>query len=307
LRNILLIKHGSLGDIISSTSVIHDIRNHFNNHKIFILTTPGYKNFFEKSNLVNIILIDHRKGFFSIFSIIKKILNYNFEIIIDLQNSQRTSFYLFFMRLFSNAKISGTSMFVNYRYKYSSTDIPSVINGLSNQIEILGIKTTRQPYLQWLDNSSFDFNTINKNFFIINPGCSKKNNQKKWSPENYAKVCSYLLSKNILPIVIGSNLDKEDIVKISKNEKNILNLLNNSPLEVIFQLSKKAIGAISNDTGPSHLIAATGCFLHLVLSDFSNTKTVIPQGENVSFTQKENINDISVDEIINKIKIIFKI
>ena len=84
-------------------------------------------------------------------------------------------------------------------------------------------------------------------------------------------------------------------------------MLNNSPLDVIFQLSKKALGAISNDTGPGHLIAASGCMLHLILSNFSNVKTVIPQGGNVSFTQKENINDISVEEIINKIKVIFKI
>ena len=101
MKKILLIKHGSLGDIISSTSVIYDIRKHFINHKIFILTTFRYKKFFEDSNLVDEIFIDNRKGLFSILFIIKKILNLNFEIIIDLQNSQRTSLYSFFIRLFS--------------------------------------------------------------------------------------------------------------------------------------------------------------------------------------------------------------
>lgn len=308
MRNILLIKHGSLGDIISSTSVIGDIKVHYSEYKIFILTTYGYKNFFKNSNLVDSILIDKRKGLFSIIKIIRKIMSYNFEIIIDLQNSQRTSLYLLFMRIFSNAKINGTSSFANYKYRYSFNDIPSVINGLSNQVEILGVKTTRKPYLQWLDNNSFDFNSIdNKNFFIINPGCSIKNYQKRWNPENYAKICTYLLSKKILPVIIGSHLDKETINVITDKEKNILNLLDLSPLDVIFQLSKKAIGAISNDTGPGHLIAASGCTLHLILSHFSNVKTVIPQGNNVSFTQKKYINDISVDEVIKKIEIIFKV
>lgn len=308
MGKILLIKHGSLGDIISSTSVIYDIRNHFTNHKIFILTTLKYEEFFKDSNLIDNILIDNRKGFFSNLLIVKKIINLKFEIIIDLQNSQRTSLYSFLIRLFSTTKINGTSKLVNYRYKYSSKNIPSVIDGLSNQVEILGIKTTRKPYLHWLDNNSFNFNSLkNKNFFIINPGSSKKNKQKKWNPENYAKICTFLVSKNILPIVIGSNLDKEAVEIISSYEKNILNLLNQSPLSVVFQLSKKAIGAISNDTGPAHLIAASGCKLHLILSNFSNTQTVIPQGQNVSFTQKKNINKILVKEILKKIEEIFKL
>ena len=308
MRKILLIKHSSLGDIISSTSVIYDIRKHFINHKIFILTTSRYKDFFEDSNFVDEILIDNRKSIFSILFIITKILNLNFEIIIDLQNSQRTSLYSFFIRLFSSTMINGTGKFVNCRYKNFSKNIPPVIDGLSNQIELLGVKTTRKPHLNWLDNNSFNLDSLNnKKFVIINPGCSKKNEQKKWSPENYARICTYFVSKNILPIVIGSDLDKKAIEIINKNEKNILNLLNNSPLDVIFQLSKKALGAISNDTGPGHLIAAGGCMLHLILSNSSNVKTVIPQGSNISFTQKDNINDISVEEIINKVKVIFKI
>ena len=76
---------------------------------------------------------------------------------------------------------------------------------------------------------------------------------------------------------------------------------------MVYQLSKKALGAVSNDTGPAHLIAASGCKLHLILSSFSNIKTVIPQGENVSFTQKENIENILVEEIIDSVEKIFKI
>ena len=81
-------------------------------------------------------------------------------------------------------------------------------------------------------------------------------------------------------------------------EKNVLNLFNKSPLSIIFQLSQNAIGAISNDTGPAHLIAASGCPIHLILSDFSNTETVIPQGTNVSFIRKKDIKNILVEEVI---------
>ena len=309
MKKILIIKHGSLGDIISSTSAINDIRNHYKNQKIIILTTRKYKNFFNNSDLVDDVLIDNRKGLIATFLIIKKLINLEIGIIIDLQNTFRTSIYSFFIRFFSKIKINGTGFFSNYRYKYSLKNPPTVIEGLANQIEILGIKTSRKPYLEWLNNNNnFDFNILsNKIFFIVNPGCSKNNYQKRWSAEKYAKICSYLITKNVLPVIIGSDEDKEAIEIIASKEKGILNLINKSSLDVIFQLSKKAKGAISNDTGPAHLIAATGCKIHLLLSNFSNSKTVIPQGENVTFTQNKNIDSIEVVEVIKKMNQIFQI
>jgi len=265
-----------------------------------------YKSFFEESCFFDEILIDNRKNFILTILIFKKILQLKFDLIIDLQNSKRTSIYALLLRLFSKVKINGTGLYSTHRYKSLSKNLPSVIDGLSNQIEILGIKTTRKPFLDWLNKEPFNFkNLVNQNFIIINPGCSKKNFQKKWPAENYAKLCSYLISINILPIIIGSSLDKEEVKIIERREKNILNLLNKSPLDVVFQLSQKAIGAISNDTGPAHLIAASGCKIHLLLSSFSNIQTVVPQGDNVSYTQKKMIENILVEDVIKKLNKIF--
>ena len=308
MSKILIIKHGSLGDIISSTSAITDIKNHYKESKITLLTSGRYKNLFERSKFFENIIIDERYGIISILKIIKRIIRIKFDIIIDLQNSQRTSFYIFFLRLFTKSKINGSTKFSTVKYIYSRKNMPSVINGLSNQIEMLGIKTTRKPNLDWLDGDLCNIKNLkNKNFFIINPSCSKNNIQKKWPAYCYAQICTYLLSKDILPVVIGSKDDKETIDEIINKEDKILNLLNKSPLETIYQLSKKAKGAISNDTGPAHLIAASGCKIHLILSGFSNPNTVIPQGNNVTYTQSKNIDEILVDEILKNLNTIFKI
>ena len=308
MKKILVIKHGSLGDIISSTSAMRDIKKHYINNKLIILTTQKYKSFFQESNFFDEILVDNRKSFFSTILILKKILQLNFDLIIDLQNSKRTSIYALFLRLLSKVKINGTGLYSTHKYKALSKNLPSVINGLSNQIEILGIKTTRKPFLDWLNKDPFNFKgLVNQNFVIINPGCSKKNSQKKWPAQNYAQLCSYLISVNILPIIIGSHLDQKEVEIIESEEKKILNLLNKSPLRVVYQLSQRAIGAISNDTGPAHLIAASGCKIHLLLSSFSNVKTVIPQGDNVSYTQQKMIENILVEDVINKLNKIFSL
>jgi len=303
LRKILVIKHGSLGDIISATSVLKDIRDYYLEDELTIITTKKFKNFFLNSPLVNNVIVDDRKGFFISLVIIKKIIKLKPFLIIDLQNSNRTSIYAFFIRFFSKIKINGSGFFSTERYIDNYSSLPSVIDGLSNQIEKLGIKTRRKPFLDWLLDNSIDWKIINnKKFIIINPGCSLNNQQKKWSEKKFSEICSYLNSKKILPIIIGSKDDEKTINKILEYEKNVLNLCNKSPLNIIYQIAKKAMGAISNDTGPAHLISASGCKIHLILSSFSNINTVLPKGYNVSFTQKRNINEISSQEIILEIE-----
>ena len=303
MKNILIIKHGSLGDIISATSALKDIREHYINDNIVILTTNKFKNFFLESPFVNNVLVDNRGGFVKSLIIVNKIVKLKIDLIIDLQNSRRTSIYEFLFRIFTFAEINGTGIFATKRYKNIYSVLPPVVEGLSNQIEKLGIKTRRRPFLDWLMNKPFDWSQINsKKFMIINPGCSVDSDQKRWSEKNFTGICDFLFSRNILPILIGSLADQEPIDFIDTNAKNVINLCDKSPLNVVYQISKKAIGAISNDTGPAHLIAASGCRIHLVLSSFSNVHTVIPRGSNVTYTQKNNINEISVGEVIKAIE-----
>ena len=58
MSNILIIKHGSLGDIVQISGALLDIRTHFKNKKIYILTTSKYKNLFESCPYIDEVLID---------------------------------------------------------------------------------------------------------------------------------------------------------------------------------------------------------------------------------------------------------
>ena len=42
MSNIVIIKHGSLGDIVQISGVLHDIKEENKDKKIFILTTIPY-------------------------------------------------------------------------------------------------------------------------------------------------------------------------------------------------------------------------------------------------------------------------
>ena len=105
MKKILIIKHGSLGDIILSSFCICAIRYYYYNSKIYLLTEKKYFDFFKKSPYVDFIIEDNRKENFLIsFNKKIKLFSEKFDLIIDLQNSKRTSFYNFYLEFFSLAK-----------------------------------------------------------------------------------------------------------------------------------------------------------------------------------------------------------
>ena len=297
-KKILIIKHGSLGDIINATSVIVATRQKYINAQIDILTSNSYSSFFKKINKSFNIHEDNREGIFKSFKLLIFLNKKKYDLIIDLQNSNRTKHYSLFLKIFSKVKINGTHRYSNFKYTFDKYDPPSVIDGLVSQVKLINIEAISRPVLDFLktdSNESIPF--LDKDFFIINPGCSNKNDYKKWSPQNYSIICKYLIVKNILPVLIGTESDRESVEIIKKNVPDCIDLLNKSPLESIFLLSNNALGAISNDTGPAHLIASTDCKLHLVLSSRSDVKTVIPQSTNVTFNQSDDINNINPDDV----------
>ena len=98
--NILIIKHGSIGDFVMSIGSIRSIRNKFPKNKIYLLTTTLIKNKFFKIPYVDQIFIDDRKSKLDLVKYLLKLRKLNISLIVDLQNSQRTEIYHLFTRIF---------------------------------------------------------------------------------------------------------------------------------------------------------------------------------------------------------------
>ena len=96
MSNILIIKHGSLGDIVQISGVLRDIRETHKSDQLFILTTLPYLELLSRCPYVDGVLLDKRLSRWNIFYLVqlkKKLDKYNFSHVYDLQNSSRTSFY----------------------------------------------------------------------------------------------------------------------------------------------------------------------------------------------------------------------
>ena len=58
MSNILIIKHGSLGDIVQISGILKDIRDTLKSEKIFILTTMPYVELLSRCPYIDGVIID---------------------------------------------------------------------------------------------------------------------------------------------------------------------------------------------------------------------------------------------------------
>ena len=284
-KKILIIKHGSTGDIFMSFNVLKSIINH--NPNITICSTKtGFKTLkLLNSNFKEI--TDDRGKFIETIKVLLKIKKKKFDYIIDLQNSTRSSIYLLFIKLFSNAKSNGTSVFSSFRYK-SKNYKEHVITGLYKQIKLLNIPKTQNHI--YLPN-----NKINQ--VIIVPGSSKSGQDKRWPFENYLKVIEYLTSKKIRCYIIGGQ-DEKDIEKMIPTNKYIINLINNSPWDYVKKIALKSKITISNDTSAMHFISNLNLPVIAIMKDNIYAFRNRPLSDNPIIIKNKNINDIPTKRVI---------
>ena len=305
--NILIIKHGALGDLIQVTSSLKSIRHKYPESKITLLTDIKFKFFSDRIIFVDEIIYENRPSFLRIdkwLTIISKITVRNFNIVFDLQNSDRTSVYHFFLRLF-NSKIIWSGNRRGGRFKYHPKNFESIPikDRIKNQLALMNIEIYDKPDINWMMNKDI-INLPNNKFVILLPGSSPEHKHKRWPAEKFAELANYLKEKNIDSIVLGqSHSEGEELKKIKLLAPNIIDF-SDQDLDCLATTASKAIGAIGNDTGPTFIAAAAGCPITWLLSSHTNPSITQLLGSKVNILKKDNISDITTDEVKNNLAFI---
>ena len=60
MSNILIIKHGSLGDLIQANGAIQDIKNTYKTSKVLLLTSIAYLEFMSSCPYIDGVILDKR-------------------------------------------------------------------------------------------------------------------------------------------------------------------------------------------------------------------------------------------------------
>ena len=188
MSNILIIKHGSLGDIAQACGAIQDIFENHKDDKLHILTTRPYVDLFKKNPFISDVILDKRLSRFNLiylFTMMRTIKKYKFAKVFDLQNSSRTSFYkrILFPNANNNIWSSSETTLPSDKTK-EEFDKKSVLERFNHQLQTSGltIKYTMIPDFTWscIDISKIKSEYKLEKYILLFPFCSPHLAQKKW-------------------------------------------------------------------------------------------------------------------------------
>jgi len=298
MSNILIIKLGSLGDVVQISGALRDIREHHKNEKITILTTSKYLNLFKNCPYIDDCLEDERLPRYNIFYLfrLRKIINsLNFNKVYDLQNSNRTGFYRKFL--------------FNIKDWSSSKDIPenkynnSVLQRFDEQLRKSNIQTlyTLKPDFSWAAEKANSYNLdTDKKYVLFFPFCSKDLIHKRWP---YFSELINLIKKNHpqYALVVAPGPGEIEEAK-SLDIKIALN--NNLPLNFfeLASLIKKSHLVIANDTGPAHMAAHLGARGFTLFGPHTTPEKVSIEREKFIALQTMDLKSLFADRVYALIK-----
>ena len=305
MSNILIIKHGSLGDISQISGALRDIKETYKDKKIFILTTVPYVELLSKCPYIDGVLIDKRLPRWNIIYIVKlkKLLRkFDFFYVYDLQNSSRTSFYRKFLLNITNW--SSTETILKKGEKKKDFDNESVLERFKIQLEHSDVKInhTLKPDFSWamtnvdqIVNKYFD-----KKFILLFPFCSPQLSHKKWPYFNdLIKIIKTKHSNIEIAIAPGpaeiEEAKKIEAISITNKGKSL------NHMELAGLIDKSSY-VIANDTGPAHMTAHLGK-MGLVLFGYHTTaKKVSIETDNFKAISAERLMHLKAEKVYSEIK-----
>ena len=305
MSNILIIKHGSLGDIAQISGIIRDIRETYNSEKIFILTTFPYVELLSRCPYIDGVLIDRRLPRWNILYLLKlkkMIQKYKFSYVYDLQNSSRTSFYRRY--LFNISNWSSTKTTLKKGTKKSDFDQEPVLERFKFQLDNSNIKTnyTLKPDFSWacvnVDQIVNKF--FGNKFILIFPFCSPQLSHKQWP--HYNELIKIIKSKHTdFEIVIAPGPNEME----EANKYNATLITNNKKALNIMELAgliKKSSFVVANDTGPAHMTAHLGVNGLVLFGYHTTPKKVSIETDKFKALISNKLEDLSAESVYSEIK-----
>ena len=310
MSNILIIKHGSLGDIAQASGAIQDICENYKEEKIHLLTTKPYFELFKKNPFIHNIILDKRLSKFNLiylYQLTRLLKNFNFKKIFDLQNSSRTTFYkniLFPKAKFEKWSSSETTLPTNIPKE--EFDKNPVLDRFDHQLKTSGIITehTMKPNFSWATSSIGEIKQefkLNK-YIVLFPFCSAHLTHKKWP--HYNELIELIKNKygEQIKVVVAPGPSEIDDAK-NINAVSILDQGKALDISQLASLIKESSFVIANDTGPAHMTAHLGTKGLTLFGKHTTAFKVSIERENFKAIQVDDLEKLSAGKVLEKILI----
>ena len=300
-HNILVIKHGALGDIVLATAAFKAIRDAFPEADIVALTSRHYATLLAQSPYFNEIWSDRQPKLFDREGIRRLRTMFRsrpWDWVFDLQTSQRsTSYQWLFEKPWPN--ISNVSRWSSHGYTDKTRHQRHALENLRHQLAIAGLGVG-EPDLDWLHEDVSNLQPATQ-YALLVPGGAAHRADKRWPAEQYAAVAQELVAKGIIPLLIGTEAESAAMQSIANRVPRAVNLCGKTSIAQLATLAREATLALGNDTGPMHIIASAGCPSIVLFSDASDPARSAPVGPMVSVLREHKLAELSVDRVLTEL------
>ncbi len=135
-------------------------------------------------------------------------------------------------------------------------------------------------------------------FTVLLPGSSERLKQKRWP--HYAALAKELDRDLEQLVFLGTSVEKDLMSEVQHEAGHGLKVLDLAPEEsaALMWASNAVIG---NDSGSTHLAASVGAEGVMLFGEGSSPETFAPRGSLMKLLQKQDISDISVQDVLEKL------
>ncbi len=308
MSNILIIKHGSLGDIAQACGAIQDISENHKDDEVHILTTKPFFDLFKKNPHISNIILDKRLSKFNLlylYLLMKNIKKFKFTKVYDLQNSSRTSFYkkILFPKATKEVWSSTETTLPEGTIK-QDFDKDSVLSRFDHQLKSSGINTnhTLIPNFSWCTSEISQIKNYYQleKYIILFPFCSPHLTSKKWPYYNNLISMINEKAEDKFKVVIAPGPDE---IKEASSMNAICVLDKGKALDIsqLAALIKDSSFVVANDTGPAHMTAHLGSKGIALFGAHTTAHKVSIERENFKALQVSDLSKLSAEKVFERL------
>ena len=308
MSNILIIKHGSLGDIAQASGAIQDISENHKNDQIYLLTTKPYVDLFAENPFIHEVILDKRLPRYNLiylYFLMRELKKHNFSKVFDLQNSSRTNFYknILFPKADKTVWSSSITTLPLDKNK-DEFDKISVLERFDYQLKVSNLNTssTLRPDFSWASKDISEIKSFYKldKYILLFPFCSQHLKIKKWP--YYNKLIKLILDRYADKFKIVTAPGPSEI-NDAKNINAIALLDNGKALDIsqLTSLIKESSFVIANDTGPAHIAAHTGTKGLTLFGKHTTAYKVSIERENFKAIEVTDLNNLGAEKVFERL------
>ncbi len=311
MADILVIKLGALGDFVQALGPFAAIRRHHANDRITLLTTPPFADLARASGYFDVVETCGRPKALAVCGWLRlmRVLNSGFARVYDLQTSDRSSFYRNLMGFpFSRPpEWSGIAAGSSHPHKNPQRDFQHTIERQREQLLNAGITDVPLADMSWAEADVRRF-ALKSPYVLFVPGGSSHRPDKRWPSGRFAALARRLVSAGITPVLLGTREEAQLLKSVASAAIGTKNLAGATSLIEIAVLARDARAAVGNDTGPLHLIAATGIPVVALFSKASDPALCAPRGpdgpETVTVLQSDSLAQLPEAKVASALNLV---